>query len=159
MRRGATAEEAVSLARSLRPDVVLLDLSLPVGGLSALPALRLLAGVAVAVLTSSEDSDDLTNALSAGAAGYIVKGVGGRTLIDAVRTIARGEGYVTPTVAARVISEMGARRKDEPSRMRRSAGGTSCASAGPAHPEGVRGAEAGGRGTVQQGNCPPYGSA
>ncbi|OWJ79441.1 response regulator [Haematobacter genomosp. 1] len=104
---GATAEEAVSLARSLRPDVVLLDLSLPGGGLSALPALRLLTGVAVAVLTASEDSDDLTNALSAGAAGYIVKGVGGRTLIDAVRTIARGEGYVTPTVAARVISEMG----------------------------------------------------
>lgn len=103
---GATAEEAVALARDLAPDVVLLDLSLPGGGLSALPALRGLPGVAVAVLTASEDGDDLRNALAAGAAGYIVKGVGSRALIDAVRTIARGEGYVAPTLAARVIAEM-----------------------------------------------------
>lgn len=103
---GASAEEALSLARELTPDVVLLDLSLPGGGMSVLPALAQLPRVRVAVLTASERSEDVTQALTTGAAGYIVKGIGSRALIEAVRGIARGDGYVAPALGARVIAEL-----------------------------------------------------
>lgn len=103
---GASGSDAVALARDLRPDVMLLDLSMPDGGLEVLPSLcREHPQMKVAVLTASESSEDLRAALSAGAAGYIVKGIGARGLIDAVRAIATGEVYVAPALAARVLSE------------------------------------------------------
>ncbi|QEW20469.1 Response regulator protein VraR [Marinibacterium anthonyi] len=103
---GASGSDAVALARDVRPDVMLLDLSMPDGGLDVLPSLcREHPQMKVAVLTASESSEDLRAALSAGAAGYIVKGIGARGLIDAVRAIATGEGYVAPALAARVLSE------------------------------------------------------
>lgn len=103
---GASADEALELARDLRPDVLLLDLSLPGGGLSVLSRLAAIPGLRVAVLTASEEGDDVVRALDAGAAGYILKGVGSRALIEAVRLIAQGESYVTPTLAARLLTEM-----------------------------------------------------
>lgn len=109
---GASGADALALARDLRPDVLLLDLSMPDGGLTVLPALcRDHPQMKVAILTASEDSDDLMAALSAGAAGYIVKGIGTRSLIDAVRSIAKGEGYVAPNLAARVLGE---KRREAP---------------------------------------------
>ena len=103
---GASAEEALELAARLAPDVILLDLSMPGGGLNVLPRLCAQHPAArIAVLTASEDGADLMAALAAGAAGYIVKGIGTRGLIDAVRLIASGEGYVTPALAARILAE------------------------------------------------------
>lgn len=103
---GASAADALALARDLRPDVMLLDLSMPGGGLSVLPVLcRESPALKIAILTASEDSEDLMAALAAGAAGYIVKGIGTRSLIDAVRAIAQGEGYVAPALAARILGE------------------------------------------------------
>ncbi len=111
---GASGADALTLARDLQPDVVLLDLSMPDGGLAVLPALcRENPNLKVAVLTASEDSDDLMAALDAGAAGYIVKGIGTRGLIEAVRAIAGGEGYVAPALAARVLGE---KRRDVPAK-------------------------------------------
>lgn len=111
---GASGGDALALARDLQPDVVLLDLSMPDGGLAVLPALcRENPTLKVAVLTASEDSDDLMAALDAGAAGYIVKGIGTRGLIEAVRAIAGGEGYVAPALAARVLGE---KRRDVPAK-------------------------------------------
>lgn len=103
---GANAADAVALYQELAPDLVLLDLSMPGGGHAALAEiLSYDVQAKVAVLTASEDSDDVLRALRAGAAGYILKGVGGRTLLDAVRALAGGEGYVAPTLAARILSE------------------------------------------------------
>lgn len=103
---GADAGEAVALARALRPDVVLLDLSMPGGGLSALAELRgLCPDMRIGVLTASEDCEDVTASLAGGAQGYLVKGIGAGALVDAVRALARGEGYVAPTLAARLLTE------------------------------------------------------
>ncbi len=103
---GASGDDALRLARDLQPDLLLLDLSMPVGGLAVLAQLsRENPGLKIAVLTASEDSDDVLAALDAGALGYIVKGIGSRTLTDAVRALAAGEGYVTPALAARLLTE------------------------------------------------------
>lgn len=104
---GGTADEAVALAQELQPDVVLLDLSMPGGGLNALRRIHdRQPDLAVAVLTASEDGEDVLQALRHGARGYVLKGVGSRSLIEAVRDLARGEGYVAPTLAARILTEM-----------------------------------------------------
>ena len=107
---GASGADAIALARELSPNLLLLDLSMPDGGLAVLPELhRQHPDLIVAVLTASEDSEDVMAALDAGAHGYIVKGIGSRALIEAVRGLAQGEGYVTPALAARLLTE---RRKD-----------------------------------------------
>ncbi|ADO44371.1 two component LuxR family transcriptional regulator (plasmid) [Ketogulonicigenium vulgare Y25] len=111
-----TAAAALTLARDLRPDVVLLDLSLPGGGLNVLPDLVALDGVNVAVLTASEACDDVMAAINTGARGYILKGIGGAPLIDAVRSIAAGEGYITPTLAARILTEIRVEERLSPQR-------------------------------------------
>lgn len=103
---GESGEDALRLVQDLQPDLLLLDLSMPVGGLEVLPRLcRANPGLKIAVLTASEDSDDVLAALDAGALGYIVKGIGSRALIEAVRGLAQGEGYVTPALAARLLTE------------------------------------------------------
>ncbi len=102
---GSSGEDAVRIAGTLRPDVLLMDISMPGGGLHAIPAVL---GVApsqkIVMLTVSESSEDVTTALARGAVGYVLKGVGARTLADAIRTVAAGEGYVAPTLSARLIS-------------------------------------------------------
>jgi two-component system, NarL family, nitrate/nitrite response regulator NarL len=102
------AEQAVELAARLAPDVVLLDLSMPRGGgLAALPHLLALSPPPkVAVLTASEEDDDVMQALKAGALGYILKGVGSRDLIALVKELARGQSYVAPSLAARILNAM-----------------------------------------------------
>ncbi|MFC3061558.1 response regulator [Paenirhodobacter populi] len=103
----ASAEEAMDLAARLTPDVVLLDLSMPGGGLTALDGIRRAQPeLPVAVLTASEDNEDVMRALRAGARGYILKGLGSRALVEAVRDIAHGESYVAPKLAARILSEI-----------------------------------------------------
>lgn len=104
---GASASEAIALSRELEPDLVLLDLSMPGGGMAALAAIRSdYPQMPIAVLTASEDSDHVLGALRAGAQGYVLKGIGGQALIDAVRAIAAGEGYIAPVLAARILSEL-----------------------------------------------------
>ena len=90
-----------------RPDVALLDISMPGGGLSALSALRALdAPPRCAMLTVSEDDEDVMRALKAGALGYILKGVGARDLVTAVKEIAAGRSYVAPSLAMKIMRAM-----------------------------------------------------
>ncbi len=112
--QGGTADEAVRLVRSAAPDLVLLDLSMPGGGLIAARSIAETAPDArVVVLTVSEGDDDLIEALKAGARGYVLKGVGAAALVDILRGVADGESYVSPALAARILTEM---RGREPSR-------------------------------------------
>ena len=62
----------------------------------------------IVVLTVSEASDDITKALNSGAKGYVTKSVGSRGLAEALRTVAAGESYLSPTLAARLLSELSA---------------------------------------------------
>lgn len=103
----ACASDAVALAREHKPDVALLDLSMPGNGINAAKEIvdNSLAKY-VAMLTVSEDNSDVTNALSAGAIGYVLKGVSADELRRILRGIARGEAHVSPGLAAQVLKIM-----------------------------------------------------
>lgn len=101
------ATSVVELARSLSPDVALLDISMPGGGLSALRAIVAMeGGPHCAMLTVSEEDDDVMQALKAGAMGYILKGVGARDLVAAVKEIAAGRSYVATSLAMKIMRSM-----------------------------------------------------
>lgn len=103
-----TVAGCAAAAAEHRPDVVLLDLSLPDGsGLTALPELAQVApGAAVLVLTSSGDVETVRAALRAGARGYVVKGAGGDQLVAAVRAAAGGQLVLDPEVAGAVLAPL-----------------------------------------------------
>jgi two-component system, NarL family, nitrate/nitrite response regulator NarL len=101
-------EAAAALCESLLPDLVLLDISMPKGGgIGALMRIRQMEKPPlVAMLTASENEADLLQVLKLGAAGYILKGIGGSELIDLVRDLAGGRSYVSPGIAGRLLVAM-----------------------------------------------------
>jgi DNA-binding NarL/FixJ family response regulator len=110
--------EAVELTRSLRPDVVLMDIRMPeLDGLAAtrdIAADRSLAGVRIVILTTFEIDDYVFEALRAGASGFLVKDTEPVDLIAAVRLVAGGEALLSPSVTRRVIEEFAVRAKEPP---------------------------------------------
>ena len=107
---GASADDALRIATEQSPDIMLMDISMPGGGLSAiLPILERHPAQKIVMLTVSEASDDITRALNRGARGYVLKGVGSRTLAEILRTVAAGESYLSPTLSARLLSDLAAR--------------------------------------------------
>lgn len=104
---GGTADEAVRLARDLLPDIILLDLDMPGDGLSAAKTIaEELPVTRIVVLTASEEDDHLIAALKTGARAYILKGVAARELLRILRSVAAGESYVPPALAASLLLEM-----------------------------------------------------
>jgi two-component system nitrate/nitrite response regulator NarL len=105
--------EGIKRARSLRPDVVLLDLHMP--GVSGLEAVKVMAeeipDVQVLMLTVSEDAQDLMDALRAGACGYLLKNIETDTLVDAIRRAASGESVVSQQMTAKLIQGVRAPHK------------------------------------------------
>ena len=90
---GASAADAISLFDQHRPDIMLLDLSMPGGGHSALRViLRRDAAASVIVLTASEQDSDIAQALAEGAKGYVLKGVGVSELVNVISGVAAGDG-------------------------------------------------------------------
>jgi two-component system NarL family response regulator len=104
----ADGHEAVALADRRRPDVALIDLSMPrLGGIECCATLReRLPGVEVLILTVSEREADLYAALRVGAAGYLLKDMPPRELIEAVLEAGRGEPRIAPSMASRMLDEM-----------------------------------------------------
>ncbi|THK36530.1 response regulator transcription factor [Ensifer sp. MPMI2T] len=102
---GSSRDDALRIAENLSPDVMLLDISMPGGGLNAIPLiLELVPLQKIVMLTVSEAGDDVTAALNGGAKGYVLKGIGSRALADVIRTVASGESYVAPTLSAKLLS-------------------------------------------------------
>ncbi|KRE14435.1 hypothetical protein ASE66_13750 [Bosea sp. Root483D1] len=104
---GANAADAMELCESLKPDVALLDLSMPGGGLSVARELsRRASATRSMILTASEDQEMVLEALEAGAAAYSLKDVSAHELADIIRSVAKGDTYVPPNLAARLIRSM-----------------------------------------------------
>ncbi|EHK79252.1 LuxR family two component transcriptional regulator [Sinorhizobium meliloti CCNWSX0020] len=102
---GGSRDEAVAIAQTINPDVMLLDISMPGGGLNAIPAILSVApSQKIVMLTVSEANDDVAAALKEGAKGYILKGIGARALAEVIRTVASGESYVAPTLSAKLLT-------------------------------------------------------
>jgi DNA-binding NarL/FixJ family response regulator len=104
---GASRDDAVRLAQDLLPDIILLDVSMPGGGIEAATAIGLACPVVkIVMLTVSEDERDVSAALKAGARGYVLKGVGGEELRRTLQAINSGESYVSPSLAGRMLATM-----------------------------------------------------
>jgi DNA-binding NarL/FixJ family response regulator len=111
--QAGSGEEAVVLAAALRPDIVLLDLRMgEMDGVEATGHIRRRSpGSKVVIVTTYEDDSDILRAVEAGAAGYLLKGSSRQELIDAVRTAARGETVLTPSLVGKLFRA----RQAEPS--------------------------------------------
>jgi DNA-binding NarL/FixJ family response regulator len=99
--------EALALAASLRPDIVLMDLRMPrLGGVAATREItRLLPGTQVLVLTTLQDDESVFEAIRAGAHGYLLKDVSEQELLDTIRALRRGESRLTPQIARKVMDQ------------------------------------------------------
>jgi DNA-binding NarL/FixJ family response regulator len=100
-------QEAINLARSHKPSVVLMDLQMPV--LDGVAATRRLheeqPDCRVIVLTTFDDDEMVFDGLRAGAVGYLLKDAPSEKLAEAIRVAARGETFLQPSVAAKVVAE------------------------------------------------------
>jgi DNA-binding NarL/FixJ family response regulator len=106
-----TGADAVRLAISLRPDVVVMDLRMP--GMDGIEATRRItsggSGAQVLVLTTFDDDVHVYGALRAGAGGFLVKDMALENILDAIRVVAAGDALLAPSVTRRLITEFAAR--------------------------------------------------
>jgi DNA-binding NarL/FixJ family response regulator len=111
----ADGHQALALARSLLPDVILMDIRMP--GLDGLEATRQitadagLAGTRIVILTTFELDEYLFDALRFGASGFLVKDTEPADLVEAVRIVAAGDGLISPRMTRRLIAEFAARAR------------------------------------------------
>ena len=105
---GESGRDALEKVRSLRPDLVVMDVNMPgssgVDGVSAIRG----AGFAIPIvmLTVSEDDDDLFESIKAGANGYLLKNVRPEDLFDNLRGVMRGEAPIAPAVASKLLEAL-----------------------------------------------------
>ena len=109
--------EAVKRVEELAPDVILMDVRMPnTNGIEATRTIReAFPATRIIMLTVSDDEDDLFDAVKAGANGYLLKEVSIEEVADAVRAVVQGQSLISPSMAAKLISEFGtlARRASE----------------------------------------------
>jgi len=115
----ADGDEAVRLARALRPDVVCMDIRMP--GRDGIDATRAITGdpsldADVLILTTFDVDAEVFAALEAGAAGFLLKGADEATLLGAVRSVAAGGGTLDQRLTRRILTEFGTRRRSTPPR-------------------------------------------
>ncbi|CUS02984.2 Transcriptional regulatory protein LiaR [Candidatus Promineifilum breve] len=111
-----TGREAVELAQTLEPDVLLLDLQMPDGG--GLGAIRELAirraDARILVVTLFDDDESVFTALKAGARGYVLKDADEAEMMRAIEAVAQGEAIFSPAIAARLMDYFAASRAAQP---------------------------------------------
>lgn len=116
----ANGSEALQRVNALQPSVILMDLRMPVlGGVETTRRVRTLhPQVKVIVLTTFDDDEEVFEALRAGAVGYLLKDAPPEKLAEAIRAAARGESFLQPSIAAKVVAEFS--RLSQPSPRRES---------------------------------------
>ena len=102
----ADGDEAVKLTGSSKPDVAIIDISMPrVDGIEATRQIKALyPQVAVLILTAYDDDQFVFSLMEAGAAGYLLKSVRGSELVDAIRAVYSGESVLHPSIARKVLN-------------------------------------------------------
>jgi len=104
----SNGEQAIQQALALKPDIVIMDLQMPVK--DGLAATREIAQanpqVQVLILTSFPDDDNVYTAIKAGAMGFLLKDSSAEYLLDAIRTVSRGESVLHPTIARKLMQEI-----------------------------------------------------
>ncbi|MEU6536567.1 response regulator transcription factor [Streptomyces sp. NPDC047000] len=121
----ANGQEAVDLARTVRPDVIVMDIRMPgTDGLTAtslIAADPALAATRILILTTFEDDENVAKALRAGASGFLGKDVSAEALLSGIRTVADGETLLSPTATrsliARFLATPEPSRPDSPQRL------------------------------------------
>ncbi len=103
----ANGEQALTVAAQTHPHVILMDLNMPV--MDGVTATRRLhetqPATRVIVLTTFDDDESVFEGLRAGAVGYLLKDVSSDKLVEAIRAAARGESFLQPSIAAKVVAE------------------------------------------------------
>jgi DNA-binding NarL/FixJ family response regulator len=114
----ANGEEALHLALKLRPQVILMDLRMPVmDGVEATRRLRTsLPESRVIMLTTFDDDEAVFEGLRAGASGYLLKDAPSEKLLEAIHAAGRGESFLQPSVAAKVVAEFARLSEQAPRR-------------------------------------------
>lgn len=113
---GASSDDAVRIAGHHRPDVMLLDVSMPGGGIEAARRIaQTCPHVKTIMLTVSESEEHVSHALDAGAQGYVLKGTSGSELLATTTAVHRGECYVSPGLAARLLAQ--GKRSAQPAKL------------------------------------------
>jgi two-component system, NarL family, response regulator LiaR len=99
-------EEAVNLATSLKPDVAIIDIAMPrMDGIEATKRIKAVRpSINVLILSAYDDDQFIFSLLEAGAAGYLLKSIRGRELIDAIRAVYSGESVLHPSIARKVLN-------------------------------------------------------
>lgn len=111
----SNGQDALNLAAKVKPDVLVVDVTMPgLGGLEVARKVKeSLPGVAVIILTMHEDQEYLVKAMRSGADGYLLKDVDSQNLIEAIRTARQGRPYLQPSLAGKVLASM-ARGEEKP---------------------------------------------
>jgi len=101
-------EQAVRLAGNKKPDVAIIDIAMPkVDGIEATKQIKALyPATAVLILSAYDDDQFVFSLVEAGAAGYLLKSIRGRELVDAVRAVFNGESVLHPTIARKVLNRL-----------------------------------------------------
>jgi two-component system, NarL family, nitrate/nitrite response regulator NarL len=103
---GGTADDVVSAVKKGKPDVLLLDIAVPGDGIGAAKnVVQLRPATKVVILTASSSEADVGEALRIGVQGYILKDIDGPGLVSAIELVHRGEPYVTPALASRLLMQ------------------------------------------------------
>jgi two-component system NarL family response regulator len=105
--KASNGKEAIEIARELSPDIILMDIRMP--GYSGLEALKQIKGelpdIKIIMLTTSDEDEDLYDAIKYGASGYLLKSTDAKELINILEQVMNNEAFISPNLALRLLSE------------------------------------------------------
>jgi two-component system nitrate/nitrite response regulator NarL len=117
--QGSSAQDAIHICTTLAPAIIVMDVSMPGGGIAAAREIqKSCPSVKMVMLTVSENEDDVVTALQAGVSGYVLKGCSGLELVQVLKSVHNSETYITSALAARLL----ARTKPSAADTRQNAG-------------------------------------
>lgn len=113
--KARSGNEAINKARILKPDIILMDIMMPdLNGIDALKIIKTeMPNIKIIMLTTSDDDDDLFEAIRFGASGYLLKNTDGRELINRLEQAENGEVPLSPGLASRILLELNKKYDDD----------------------------------------------